>query len=246
MKCRTATVIGFLAAAVLAFGNATRAVALGVSPINLFVFTPGKAGAVSLTNRNKEPVRIQVRVFRWRQRDGNEVLEPTRDVIANPPSTIIPPEQTYTVRIARMVAAPALDEESYRLIIDELPSPVDPAAPFSGVRMLLRTSLPIFFSAKAVTPKIAWRLWSADGKLNLEAANSGNRHIKLVDLAIEGPQGRTKFNAAGTDSYVLPGSTLRYAAAPGGASYPPGTVVTIITAKGTPFAVSEQIIVTGS
>ena len=237
----------FTLAAVALFGlcGGAWALSLGISPINLFVIAPDKTGAMSLSNQTKVPARLQIRVFRWTQKDGVEVLAPTRDVIANPPSMEIPPDQTYTVRVARISRVPLGAEESYRLILDELPSPIDPTAPVEGVRMLLRTSLPVFFSSKAVTPKIAWRVWNADGKLNIEAVNSGTRHIKLVDLAVEGPQGRTTFNSAGSNAYVLPGSTLRYASMTGATSYPVGTMVTITTAKGIPFEVKQQVAITG-
>jgi fimbrial chaperone protein len=245
VECR-ATAARIFAAVALANAGVASATTLQVSPINLFVIAPGKAGAVSLANQSKVPVRLQIRIFRWRQLDGKEMLEPTRDVIANPPSMEIPAEQTYTVRIARIAPAPVGAEESYRLIIDELPSPIDQAAPSNGVRMLLRTSLPVFFNTKGAAPKIAWRLWTANGTLNLEAANSGDRHIKLVGLMVEGQQGKTKFNAAGANAYVLPGSTLRYAAMPGTVSYAPGSAVTITTAKGTPFEVRQQVTVMGT
>lgn len=245
-RFRAGFICGLVALASLALGGVAWAASLVVSPINLFVIAPGKAGAISISNQNKTPVRLQIRVFRWRQQGGEEILDPTRDAIVNPPSMTIPPEQTYTIRVARLAPAQVTAEESYRVIIDELPSPIDPNTQQQGVRMLLRTSLPVFFADKAAIPKIAWRLWSEGGKLNLEATNSGTRHIKLVDLSVEGPQGRIKFNAAGTNAYVLPGSTLRYAAMPGTVSYAPGSAVTITTAKGTPFEVHEQISVAGS
>ena len=224
-------------------GSASGAL-LQVSPINLFVIAPGKAGAVSLANQSKAPVRLQIRIFRWRQKDGEEVLEPTRDVIANPPSMEIPPEQTYTIRIARIAPAPVGPEESFRLIVDELPAPIDPKGPPQGVSLLLRTSLPVFFNTKDAAPKVAWRLWSKDGKLTLQATNSGTRHIKLINLAIEGPQGRTQFSAAGTSAYVLPGSTLRYQTLASDApNYAPGTVVKLTTVKGSLFEVVEQLTV---
>lgn len=221
----------------LVFHSPVFAGSLVVSPINLLVISPSKAGAISLTNQDKQPTQLQIRIYRWRQQDGKEVLEPTRAVVANPPSMTIPSDQTYTVRIARLGAAPIGLEESYRLVIDELPPPIDPQPERQnglkslGVGLLLRTSLPVFFQAKSATPKISWRIWNADGKLNLEATNAGDRHIKLVGLAVKGPQGVTKFNAAGSNAYVLPGSTLRYEALSDGPTFPVGTAVTITSLK---------------
>lgn len=230
------TVAAIAAAVALGFPySSSYAAVLQVSPINLFVIAPNKAGAVNLSNPAKNAARLQIRIFRWSQKNGEEILEPSREVIANPPSMSIPAEKTYTIRVARIAQVPVSAEESYRLIIDELPEPIDPNVPNQGVRMLLRTSLPVFFHTKQAVPKIAWRLWNKDGKLHLEATNSGNRHIKLVGLAVEGPQGVTKFITAGTNAYVLPGSTLRYEAQPGGPAHAVGTPVTITTIKATPL-----------
>lgn len=242
------TKAGRIAAAFLSvtlIGSTAWAASLQISPINIFINAPDKAGAVSIGNRNEAPVALQIRVVRWTQRDGQQVFEPARDIIANPPAMTIPGNQTYTIRLARLVPLPPATEESYRLLIDELPAPSDPATPGNGVRMLLRTSLPVFIAAKGIAPKIAWRLRAVDGRLELQATNSGNRHIKLVDLAAEGPAGRVKFNASGIESYVLPGSTIAYKSEPLGASYAPGTQMTITTAKGTPFEVREPVTLSG-
>lgn len=220
------------------------AASLGFSPVGLFIGASEKTGAITLINKNaSSPLRVQVRVQRWRQVNGTEQLEPTRDVIASPPTTVIPAGQKYTLRIARVSAAPVSAEEGYRLIINELPSPIDPGHEQHGVNILISASLPVFFSPKNATPKMQWKVWNQGGQMHVRATNSGTRHIQLSGLSVQGPKGPTAIQANGSNAYVLPGSTLDYASAPGAQAYPAGTSVTITAAKGTPFEVHDQVTV---
>ena len=218
------------------------AASITFSPVGVDVQAPDKAGNISLINNSEtQPVRVQIRIFRWKQVDGKEVLEPTRDVVASPPVASIPALAKYTLRLARIAPAPIQGEESYRLLIDELPAPIDPKLGASGVQLLLRASIPAFFSAPTAKPDVRWKVWSVDGKLHVTANNMGNRHLKLIDFSVDGPGGNTVIRATGSSAYVLPGSSLTFESADGAPSYPVGTQVTVNAAKGSPFAVHEQI-----
>lgn len=217
------------------------AASLTFSPVGVDVQAPGKAGNMSLINNSDTPTRVQIRIFKWTQVDGKDVLEPTRDVVASPPVALIPPGAKYTLRVARIAAAPVAGEESYRLLIDELPPPIDPRTGSSGVQLLLRASIPAFFSDAAAKPSVEWRVWNEGGKLHVTASNKGNLHLKLTDFTVDGPSGSTKISATGSGAYVLTGSTLTYESEPGAPTYPVGTQVTVNAAKGTPFAVRQQV-----
>jgi fimbrial chaperone protein len=58
---------------------------LEVAPVLLDIQAPSATGTVSVKNDNARPTTIQVRLFRWRQGDGEERYEPTQDVVASPP-----------------------------------------------------------------------------------------------------------------------------------------------------------------
>lgn len=220
---------------------AARAASITITPVGVAVTAPDKAGNVSLINNSDAATRVQIRIFRWKQVEGKEVLEPTRDVVASPPVASIPPGAKYTLRLARVAAAPVSGEESYRLLIDELPAPIDPKSGASGVQLLLRASIPAFFSTREAKADVEWRVWSAGGKLHVTATNKGSRHLKLTDFAVEGPSGSTKIIATGSNAYVLPGSTLTYESAEGAPDYAAGTAVTVTAAKGTPDAVRAAL-----
>lgn len=222
---------------------ATHAASITITPVGVAVTAPDKAGNVSLINNSDTTTRVQIRIFRWRQVEGKEVLEPTRDVVASPPVASIPPGAKYTLRLARVAAAPVSGEESYRLLIDELPPPIDPKAGATGVQLLLRASIPAFFSTRDAKPDVEWRVWSAGGKLHVTATNKGRRHLKLTDFTVEGPSGPTKIIATGSNAYVLPGSSLNYESAGGAPDYAMGTGVTVTAAKGSPDAVRAALTV---
>jgi len=135
-----------------------------------------------------------------------------------------------------------MSEESYRLLIDELPSPIAPGSGSTGVQLLLRASVPAFFSAKEAKPDMHWRVWSDGGKMHVSATNKGTHHLKLTDFTVEGASGATRIVATGSRAYVLPGSTLSFESAEGAPSYPVGTQVTVNAAKGTPYVVRQQIV----
>jgi fimbrial chaperone protein len=88
-------------------------------------------------------VQVQVRVFRWTVVDGNDVLEPTRDVVASPPMTVLVPGAENLIRVVRVSDKPPADGERYRLLIDELPDPNRQRA--GRVNVLVRHAIPVTF-----------------------------------------------------------------------------------------------------
>jgi len=69
---------------VLASGFA-EAATLSVSPVSFDIVAPRANAKLTLQNRGKEQVAVQVRVFRWVKKNGVDHLIPTRDVVASPP-----------------------------------------------------------------------------------------------------------------------------------------------------------------
>jgi fimbrial chaperone protein len=184
------------------------AASLGIAPVGLDLPATQKAATVSLVNNASTVLNVQVRVFKWQQLDGKDQLVPTQDVVASPPATSIPPGQTYVVRVARVSQTPVATEESYRLLIDEIPPAIDEAAG-KGVSMVLRTSLPVFFGHPDAAPNLGWRVFQKSGNLTVEVANLGKRHVRLSDLAAQSGDMNLKFGSTG---YVLPGATRQFSA----------------------------------
>lgn len=199
--------IGAIALLLLAPGLA-QAASLRVAPTNIELIAPDSAAALTLRNEAKQPINVQMRVFRWTQQDGIERLEPTSDVVASPPATKLGPGANYLVRVVRVSKAPVASEESYRVIIDELP---DPSRKKAGtVSLVLRYSVPVFFrNAEAAAPNVSWSLSGKGRGLLLTARNTGQSRLRLSDLTLT-QGGRKLGSRIGLVGYVLGGATMQW------------------------------------
>ncbi|OJU28242.1 MAG: pilus assembly protein [Alphaproteobacteria bacterium 64-6] len=203
-----ATFKSVAALVLLSASSAAEAASLRVSPVTLDLSMPRSSATLTLRNDASQPLGVQIRVFRWTQNGGADEYEPTTAVVASPPSTRLAPNRDYTVRVVRTSKAPIAIEESYRIVIDEIPTR---RVQRSGtINLVVRHSIPIFFrNPQADTPKVSWRLAQAGGKLKLVAQNTGGTRLKLADLVLE--QGNSRlFARDGLVGYVLAGSTVEW------------------------------------
>lgn len=117
---------------------------LRVAPISLKLAAQEPAGVVRVWNDGREPVQVQVRVFRWKVVNGKDVLEATKDVVASPPMTTLVPGAENLIRVVRVSKRPLAETEGYRLLVDELPNPAKQRA--GTVTVLVRHAIPVVFS----------------------------------------------------------------------------------------------------
>ena len=144
---------------------------------------PAASGTLKLRNDDAVEVTAQTRVLRWTQADGVEKLEPTTDVVSSPPAVTLTPNVDYVVRIVRVSRQPIRGEESYRVLVDQLPSNSREAQP--TVMLLIRQSIPIFFRAPQVSaPKVSWSLARKGEKLFLNAAKAGDERLRLASVRL--------------------------------------------------------------
>ena len=201
----------FAGAALLASASAW-ASGLQVSPVSISVPATQNAEGVWLSNTGDNPVRAQVRVFRWTQENDADQLAPTKDLLASPPMIELAVGERQLIRAIRLGAPPTDGaEQTYRLIIDELPSE-DPKR--KGLQYVLRYSVPVFVQpagAPASEPQLQWALQREGGKTLLEVANSGGTHAQLADVTYIDPAGQRTTVAPGLLGYALPGARMRWA-----------------------------------
>ncbi len=179
-----------------------QAASLQVAPVSVEVAAPGAAATVNLRNQGDKPLDGQIRVFRWSQVNGQEKLEPTDDVVASPPMVTLRPNTNYVIRIVRTKKEPVSTEETYRLLIDELPGPVVERR--SAVNIVLRYSIPVFFTPQGVAPpKLTWELQRRNNKQFLVAKNDGDRRVRLSRLVVTDTKGMKASFGDGLAGYVL-------------------------------------------
>jgi fimbrial chaperone protein len=207
--------IALTATLLLGASNLASAGSLQVEPVLVDVTAPGAASTLTLRNVGAAPIDAQIRVFRWSLVDGQEKLEPTEDVVASPPVVTLTPEGQYIARIVRVSKRPVTGEESYRLLVDQLP---DLSQQKNGaVNLLVRYSIPVFFGASdKKAPTVAWSLAVKGDKITLIARNNGDRRLRISALSLHDVNGRSISFGNGLAGYALGQSTKSWIA-PGNA-----------------------------
>ena len=170
-----AAIVGFIDSLAIAGASSSQAASLQVAPVSIEAVAPAAAATISLRNKSTAPLNAQIRVFRWAQEGGEEKLIPSDAVVASPPMATLAPGAEYTVRLVRLSKEPVQGEESYRLLVDELPAAGTEQN--KSVKLVIRYSIPVFFSSNdSAAAKLTWSIEGRGGRGYLVAANAGDRH----------------------------------------------------------------------
>jgi fimbrial chaperone protein len=205
---RILTVVGALGATLALTATAGAAV-YRVAPVTLEIPAGSGAGILTITNVSDQQIVLQVRVFRWTQSGGQDVLTPTADVVASPPATSVPPGAQHLVRVVRVTNRPLASEEAYRLLIDEIPDAKN-AQP-QQIKLLLRQSIPAFFGGGVSAPAdLQWQVVRTTKGVELAAQNHGTRRYRISELSAKDAAGATLTTRSGLAGYVLAGSETRW------------------------------------
>ena len=182
---------------------------LQVAPVSITLPADKTADAIWLSNPGTKPLQAQVRVLQWVQADGADHLMPTTELMASPPMLSIMPGQRQMVRVMRMGGQqpPASTEQSFRIVIDEIPTQGrDP-----GLQFALRYSLPVFISGQDITPPaLSWRVEREGQAVWLRATNTGGSHARISDVTFITQDGRSIPLSKGLYGYALANNERRW------------------------------------
>jgi fimbrial chaperone protein len=177
-----------------------------VSPVRVELSAESRTEALTVRNQGDEPAVVQVQLFAWSQDAGQDVLQPTGDLLVSPPVFTVAPGQSQLLRLALRAAPDPARQLSYRVILQEVPGQTPAGGP--SLQVALRISLPVFVEPPvAAEPRLDWQAHiEPDGKLLLSARNIGNAHIQLADFELTSSAG-TALASQQQVSYILPGQT---------------------------------------
>ncbi len=205
-----------------------------VWPVYQIIESDQNGSALWLENRGAEPVSLQVRVLAWKQENFNEKYADQTNVVASPPFATVPPGQRQLIRLIRNTPVPANTEQAYRIIIDEIPSPLNSAGEGKdkavvGLQLQMRYLLPLFMDggslwtndrpdmkrdeSTATRPILTWRSVSEGGKTYLQVRNTGIVHARLSNVfwsSTDNQKQGVKTMVGGFMGYVLPGQQMRW------------------------------------
>ncbi len=179
---------------------------LSVVPVNVMLGPNQRAATLSLSNHDSKPMAIQIRTYAWNQKDGNDQLTASDQIVASPPIATIAPGAIQVVRLI-LRQPPVGREVTYRILVDQIPPPAEVGV----VHMVLRLSIPIFAQpATRAVPLIRFHIEHEGGQPVLVAVNHGLRHEVLQDICLHTSDGRELKEEPSASPYILGGSTRRW------------------------------------
>ena len=158
-----------------------------INPVRILLSSSVATEVLHVTNSGNSDVTVQLQTKLWSQNNGEDELKSTRDLIATPQIFNLKAGTSQIVRIGLAKKPDFSREMTYRLILEEIPPPLEPG--FQGLRLALRISLPVFVrpsgqSAQSVEAHIAQQNSSAPDALSLELINTGRTHIQFLNFKI--------------------------------------------------------------
>lgn len=190
-----------------------RAMATGISvtPIPIVLSSAQTSELLQVTNEGDSASSLQIQTFSWTQtQDGRMELRPSAEIVAFPAVFTIGPNQIRNIRIG-VVRAPGTTEQTYRIIVQQLPPP--PIAGRAKIQVLTAFDLPVFATPAGVeaAPAITSPTFAA-GALSFSVTDAGTAHIRIDRLTVTGHDraGHSSFVVGAIPSYVLAGGRRDY------------------------------------
>ena len=185
---------------------AVNAATLRILPVRIEMAAEKQFCSLTIANDDATPATVQIRGFGWRKdASGADQLDPADGPVVNPSILSIPGGASRLVRCS-LPARSGPREESYRLIIDELPTAT--SAP-GTVRALLRISMPLFRAPSAAAPLLRWSAAKvADGRWTLSLFNQGDRHVRVTAVNLRAAEGGGAIAHIDRGFYLLAGGRI--------------------------------------
>lgn len=200
-----------------------------VSPVRIYMGARERATAVTLTNEGDTELVMQADIYQWRQHsDGQDELVLSEDMILSSPIVKLAPRSRQVVRLALLRPRPQGKEETFRLIVRELPEAL-PSDDSVKLRIAMAFSMPVFVSppgAKRELQCVVERDPGAGARAVCE--NQGTAYAQPVDFVLQGASGQALASSP-NGGYVLPGIRRAFdLAVPAGQRLPAGSAQLVV------------------
>ena len=193
-----------------------------VTPVRMFLTPQDRAIAVTITNEGDAPIVMQADLYSWKQKPGGEDdLVLTEDLILSPPVLKLAPKSRQVVRLARVKPVQSADQQTYRMIVREIPEALQANSGLQ-LQVALAFSLPVF-----ITPPTAKRQVicaaerSAANVVRATCENKGNAYAQLRELTLASDAGE-KLAVSEAGGYILPDVTRVFDVKRAGSRIPGG------------------------
>lgn len=178
-----------------------------VNPVKIELSEKKQTAVISIENTSENDTSIQIKPMSWSQKNGEEILKITKDILVTPKIFKIKSGTTQIVRVGMMVNAEKNEELSYRLSFEEIPPPPDPD--FKGLQIALRINIPLFISPiDPVLQEINFSNFTfLNEKISFNIKNLGSAHTKIISTRLYSEENPEKIiGIYESPIYILPKS----------------------------------------
>jgi len=205
-----------------AFSPQATAGLFSVTPVRIYMMPKDRATAVTITNDGDEELVMQADIYEWKQKaNGDDDLTPSEDLFLSPPIIKMAPKSRQVVRLARLSQTRPNEQQTYRLIVREIPE-VKPNDKTMQVQIALAFSMPVFITppnAKNHLDCSVTRL--APDKVLANCENTGTAYAQPRNLILTAING-VKLAESESGIYILPGIKHGYELKRGEGGIPSG------------------------
>jgi fimbrial chaperone protein len=200
-----------------------------VTPVRIFMAPKDRAIAVTITNEGDEELVMQADIFTWKQKpNGEDDLVLTEDLILAPPIIKLAPRTRQVVRLARVKPEASPDQQTYRLIVREVPE-AKPAEKTVQLQIALAFSMPVFITPPGAKSKLGCTVErAAPDVVRAICANTGNAYAQPREFILSNAAGE-KLAARDSGGYVLPSITRNFEIKRTDGRIPPGKALLAVT-----------------
>ncbi len=234
MTARTAAIL----CGMFLVANAYSASNIMIWPVDPMIAPKDSATELWVQNQGTTPAVLQARIVRWEQWEGQDRYQQQQDVVASPPIIQVAPGGKQLFRLIKQSLVPANQEQAYRIVVDEIPQPVDNQSKQLGFRLMMRYSIPLFVYGEGINVKpdgenrtqvdvsrLRWHVEEQGGQQHLAIRNDGPVHLRISQVGLR-QGGTSRSIAEGLMGYVLAGTEQRFPL-PAGISHPDSMTATI-------------------
>lgn len=193
--------------------GAAGAADLSLMPVAVHLDRANDRTTVQVVNNGTAPVVLQADAIAWRRDAGIDRDEASDDLIVNPSVFTIAPGRTQVLRVGLRRTTAAEHEQTYRMVLREIPQPEAPGTPSvqGNVRVLVTMRVPVYVAPAAVRREERWQSrYDDQGRLVAHVTNTGNVHYKVGSVRLEGDDARLAVVTKGSESVLFPGESRSF------------------------------------
>ena len=178
-----------------------------VVPVRIYMTPRERAVAITVTNEGETEMVLQAEVSTWRQAaDGTDEQVPSEDLILSPPILKLAPKARQVVRLARIAPGDVSQQQTYRLVIREVPEATPQKEQALQIPIALALSMPVFITPPAAKREISCQATRAPAGADVQVScgNSGTAYAQVRDVQLR--QANQLVGRLEGGVYILPGA----------------------------------------